>query len=532
MAISNRHDGLLDIVAPGTLIEVADIPSTYQEDGGTSLATPHVTAAVALAQHIKQGLQGGGRLTREELEALFKSTGKQIFDGDENMDNVQDPGEEEKTYTTPTQKYYKRLDVEAMAYKLFKPATAPDLVFASDWGFEETDEITGDTTPTFTGTAPVGSHVWLYVDGMKVADGPANASGVYTLTASTLPTGVNKSVTIRVAADSSVPFANQSEASVPLLISIVESDAEMAVNPSFTVRMSETLVVSGANSGTSSLTAGWTTAVPRSLTKAGTGTITFGASAINDRTVSVVYNADGGKTIFNVNTGTANSFTASEWSIHANAEVEFTTSQNLAALVVEGGGLVKMTQATPPNYKLLYVESLDFVEDASGHAIGTLDLTNNGMVIEFTTDAQARAFEPSLRGWLLDGRGSTQVGSGTWDGTGITSSTATSWNMSFSEGRSIGYAVNADFAQLVHIVYTVFLGQSVDSSAILIRYTATGDTDLDGDVDDDDVTVFNVFYEPGASKPHWVWGDLNFDGVIDDEDATLFGVMLGEYLET
>jgi hypothetical protein len=118
--------------------------------------------------------------------------------------------------------------------------------------------------------------------------------------------------------------------------------------------------------------------------------------------------------------------------------------------------------------------------------------------------------------------------------TGITSSTAAAWNaiMSQEEARSVGYVINADLAELVHPVYTVFLGQSVDSSAIILRYTVTGDLDLDGDVDDEDYTVVGAKYAPGVAQPHWHWGDLDLDGDVDNDDVTLFNVFYTHVLES
>ncbi len=243
----------------------------------------------------------------------------------------------------------------------------------------------------------------------------------------------------------------------------------------------------------------------------------------------MVYNADGGTTMFNINTGTPGSALETQWTINADATVQFTTSQNLAALNVEDGGFVEITTATPPNYKLLYLYSLNFAEHANGQAIGTLDLTNNGILVDFATDAAARAFETDLRGWLLDGRGGPGIGSGRWDGTGITSSTAEDRNMSDPEARSVGYAVNAD---LPLGSKSFFIGQEVDTSSILVLYTVTGDVDLDGDVDDDDVTVIGAFWQPGTSKPHWFQGDLDYNGAVDDDDVTLLGVFYGTSRET
>jgi hypothetical protein len=59
---------------------------------------------------------------------------------------------------------------------------------------------------------------------------------------------------------------------------------------------------------------------------------------------------------------------------------------------------------------------------------------------------------------------------------------------------------------------------------VLIAFTRTADANLDGVVNDDDVTVVGTFYAPGLSKPEWVKGDFDYNGFVDDDDVTLLGV--------
>ncbi|HEY9237187.1 MAG TPA: DUF4347 domain-containing protein [Phenylobacterium sp.] len=69
--------------------------------------------------------------------------------------------------------------------------SAPDLTAGSDTGASSTDNITGDTTPTFTGTAEANSTVTLYdTDGTTVlGTTTADGSGVWSITSSTLSAG-------------------------------------------------------------------------------------------------------------------------------------------------------------------------------------------------------------------------------------------------------------------------------------------------------------------------------------------------------
>jgi hypothetical protein len=85
----------------------------------------------------------------------------------------------------------------------------------------------------------------------------------------------------------------------------------------------------------------------------------------------------------------------------------------------------------------------------------------------------------------------------------------------------VGYAENS---ALPLGAYTTFRSVPVDDTAILIAYTRTGDVNLDGVVNDDDVTVVSANYAPGIGNRHWYDGDLDYDGEVNDDDNTLMGV--------
>jgi hypothetical protein len=71
--------------------------------------------------------------------------------------------------------------------------------------------------------------------------------------------------------------------------------------------------------------------------------------------------------------------------------------------------------------------------------------------------------------------------------------------------------------------YTNFRGQTVDDTTVLIAFTRTGDANLDGVVNDDDVTIVGASYAPGAQQAAWALGDFDYNGFVDDNDVTLLG---------
>jgi Domain of unknown function (DUF4347)/Bacterial Ig-like domain len=61
----------------------------------------------------------------------------------------------------------------------------PDLVATSDTGFSNTDNVTSDTTPTFTGTTLPNSTVTVFAGAVSLGTTTSDASGIWTFTPST-----------------------------------------------------------------------------------------------------------------------------------------------------------------------------------------------------------------------------------------------------------------------------------------------------------------------------------------------------------
>ena len=86
-SFSQRLDAPNVIFAPGAMITSTIPGGGIGQRGGTSQAAPHVAGAVALLQ--EASLQFGDRLlTPEEVNEILRTTGKPIFDGDDENDNV------------------------------------------------------------------------------------------------------------------------------------------------------------------------------------------------------------------------------------------------------------------------------------------------------------------------------------------------------------------------------------------------------------------------------------------------------------
>jgi hypothetical protein len=73
--------------------------------------------------------------------------------------------------------------------------------------------------------------------------------------------------------------------------------------------------------------------------------------------------------------------------------------------------------------------------------------------------------------------------------------------------------------------YRTFRGQPLDATSVVITYTITGDANLDGRVDDNDVTVTGATYRTPNAQPQWALGDFDYNNFVNDDDITLIGAL-------
>jgi T5SS/PEP-CTERM-associated repeat protein len=254
-------------------------------------------------------------------------------------------------------------------------------------------------------------------------------------------------------------------------------------------------------SGVHAISAPLSIADGTTLTKRDAGTLTISGPQSHGTGALLV--ANGGITNLNSDGGT-------NLSVQVNTRLNFGATQHLGGVTISEGGRATLTAG---GEKDLVTKSLSI---AGGDApSGTLDLTDNAAVIDYAGTSPAA----TVRNQILAGRGAAGFGA-TWSGRGITSSFASRQVAAEPESVSVSYADNSE---LPLGAYTTFLGEAVDDSAVLIRYTRTGDANLDGVVNDDDVTILGAFYAPGEPNANWALGDFDYNGFVDDDDVTLLG---------
>ena len=93
---------------------------------------------------------------------------------------------------------------------------------------------------------------------------------------------------------------------------------------------------------------------------------------------------------------------------------------------------------------------------------------------------------------------------------GTTSNLDANIGAAYIKGVDYGFDVNGDGS-----LYEV---------KVELHAQGLGDTDLDGDVDGDDLATFGLAWSPSGTDKTWFDGDFDFDGDIDGDDLAALGL--------
>jgi hypothetical protein len=141
---------------------------------------------------------------------------------------------------------------------------------------------------------------------------------------------------------------------------------------------------------------------------------------------------------------------------------------------------------------------------------GTLDLNDNEMIVDYTGASPLSAVTAML---------ASGFNGGSWNGAGIMSSSAAA-----AAGSSLKTALG--IMEASDTAATSFAGQAVDNTALLIRYTAAGDANLDGSVDTLDFNLLASNFSQSGKR--WFNGDFDYDSAVDTIDFNLLAANFSE----
>jgi hypothetical protein len=243
----------------------------------------------------------------------------------------------------------------------------------------------------------------------------------------------------------------------------------------------------------------------RTITTSGAGAIVISGPQTHGAGASLI--VDDGTLTLNTNAGSSAN---RQLTIEANSTTNFGSTQHLAALNVGAGATVAVT---PGGTKNVVTGGLTIA--GGGTPTGKVDVTNNAVVVDYP--AAGPSPDATVRAQIIAGRGGMGLNK-TWNGAGgITSSQAAADTLN---AGSVGYAVNGTMPLGA---LTTFRGEAIDPSTVIVRYTRTGDANLDGVVNTSDVAIVGAQYAPGFAKPRWDLGDFDYSGFVDNDDIALLG---------
>jgi hypothetical protein len=134
---------------------------------------------------------------------------------------------------------------------------------------------------------------------------------------------------------------------------------------------------------------------------------------------------------------------------------------------------------------------------------GALDIgAGNRLIVD---DAPGTSRLQEIRGLIISGRNN-----GTWDGFGITSSSAAT-----NSKLGVGYG---ESTAILGPTGGSWGGETVDADAILVQTTLLGDATLDATVDFNDLAKLAQNYNNVDGARVWSDGDFTYDGNVDFND--------------
>ena len=137
---------------------------------------------------------------------------------------------------------------------------------------------------------------------------------------------------------------------------------------------------------------------------------------------------------------------------------------------------------------------------------GTLDLFDNDLILDYTGASELAATQARIN--------SGRAG-GAWNGTGLTSTSARDAN---PKNKTLGAIESADF-KLIYGGAALFAGESIDTTAVLVKFTYYGDADFNGLVNFDDYSRIDGGFLNNRSG--WLNGDFDGNGLINFDDYSL-----------
>jgi hypothetical protein len=172
-------------------------------------------------------------------------------------------------------------------------------------------------------------------------------------------------------------------------------------------------------------------------------------------------------------------------------------SATFASVTLIGGATLNVTTN---GSRVLRTSSLGISADSR------LNLNDNDLILDYTGSTGSPMNDIVAK--LTEGRGASPTGiysAATNDSGGL---------------HALGVAEARDALGLGSLGSGTFSGQSVDATTVLVKYTYSGDANLDGRITGDDYAAIDfAILTPTATG--WFNGDFNYDGLITGDDYSV-----------
>lgn len=188
------------------------------------------------------------------------------------------------------------------------------------------------------------------------------------------------------------------------------------------------------------------------------------------------------------------------------------------ALLISGGADVETAYFRPG---LLRIDSANARVRAGGETSrvfllnilngGALDLADRELIVDYTGASPLAA----VRSWIVSG-----YAGGIWSGAGIRSIDAAESAMTSDRG-ALGYVEVSDLPD------PGLSGVFGDQTSVLVRYTLSGDANLNRRVD---ISDFSILAANFNGVGNWNRGDFNYDSAIDISDFALLAANFNKSL--
>ena len=179
------------------------------------------------------------------------------------------------------------------------------------------------------------------------------------------------------------------------------------------------------------------------------------------------------------------------------ANVLFDATERIGALTIAGGGVATLAAG---GVNVLTVTSLNIT------GTGKLNLNDNALIVDYAPGSPSPI--AGIQSLLASG-----FHGGAWNGNGIVSGSADASTF------ALGFAEAAEVA-----AGGTFAGQTVDRTAVVVKFTLYGDATLDGKVDFNDVVRLAQNFNTNvsaAAQGSWSRGDFTYDGVVAFNDLVM-----------